>query len=444
MDFSQARSYLLGTINESQSRHVPYRLERMRSLLRGLGNPQDRYPTLHVGGTSGKGSTATMLAAALTAAGKRTGLHTKPHLQSMTERARIDGADISEERFAALLGEIMPALEATTVDLGRPSYYETLLALTFEYFAREQVDIAVIEVGLGGTLDGTNVITPEVSVITNIGYDHTEVLGDTLEAIATEKAGIAKRGVPLVSAVEDAGPRQVIERRCAEVGAPFVSVLDEAQINSDDVHRISPQPAQEFAIRTNRANYPIVLPALGIFQRYNAATAIVALEQLPAALQPSRDAIERGFAGVALPGRMEVFPGHPTVLFDVAHNPDKARHLVASVHELFPSQRVHFVVAVGENKNAREILRALHVLPGSFIFTTFETSGRDAIRPQRLAAIAADEGLWGRAIADPVDALEVARRNSHGDEIVVVTGSTFLVATLRAWWFENVLTPSKR
>jgi dihydrofolate synthase / folylpolyglutamate synthase len=439
MTFSQAESYLLGTINESLSRRVPYRLERMRTLLRLLGNPQDRYPTLHVGGTSGKGSTATMLAAALTAAGKRAGLHTKPHLQSITERARIDGTDITQERFAELLEEMMPSIEATTVELGRPSYYETLLALAFVYFAREHVDAAVIEVGLGGTLDGTNVITPQVSVITNVGYDHTDVLGDTLEAIATEKAGIAKPGVPLITAVEDSGARRIIEERCAQVGAPFVSVLDLANIDARAGTRFWPQPVQEFIVHTDRAAYQITLPALGIFQRLNAATAIVALERLPGEMQPSPEAIQQGLSRVALPGRMEIFPGHPAVLFDVAHNPDKAQHLVASVRELFASQRIHFVVAIGESKDAREILRALRVLPGSFIFTSFDAFGRNAIKPQRLAAIAADEGLWGRAISDPVDALEVARRSAHGDEIVIVTGSTFLVARLRAWWFEHVL-----
>jgi dihydrofolate synthase/folylpolyglutamate synthase len=434
MDYRQAEAYLLGTINESVSRRVPYRLERMRTLLRELGDPQDAYPTLHVGGTSGKGSTSTMLAAALQADGKRTGLHTKPHLRSMTERARIDGVAIGEERFALLVGEMMPALDRTAEQHGRPSYYETLLALAFLYFARECVDVAVIEVGLGGTLDGTNVLVPIVSVITTIGYDHTEVLGNTLEEIATDKAGIAKPGVPLVSAVEAGIARRTIEARCAEAGAPFVSVRDTAQITVNGVDRF----VQSFAVETPEGSYDVALPVFGGFQRMNAATAIRALEQLPAALRPDRAAIERGLASVALAGRMEFFPSHPGVVFDIAHNAEKAASLAGALLEQFPGRRFSFVVAIGESKDAREIIRALHELPASFIFTSFETPGRRSIAPQRLARIADDAGAWGRSIIDPVEAFSVARRYAASDDIVVVTGSTFIVADLREWWFEHV------
>jgi len=176
MTYREATEYLLGTINETASRRNPQRLERMSALLHNLGDPHLQYPTIHVGGTSGKGSTCTMLAGALTASGKLTGLHTKPHLSSMTERARIDGVAVSEEDFASLLEEMMPALQTTAQEFGRPSYYETLLALAFVYFRAAHVDVAVIEVGVGGSLDGTNLLQPETSVITNVGLDHTEIL----------------------------------------------------------------------------------------------------------------------------------------------------------------------------------------------------------------------------------------------------------------------------
>jgi len=165
-----------------------------------------------------------MVAAALTAAGKRTGLHTKPHLRSMLERARIDGVQIDEGQFADVMTEMLPAIQRIEPLYGRPSYYETLLAVAFSHFARESVDVAAIEVGVGGKLDGTNVLHPVASAITNVGMDHMEILGDTLEAIAADKAGIAKPNVPLVSAVEDAGARDVIESICAQTGAPFVAV----------------------------------------------------------------------------------------------------------------------------------------------------------------------------------------------------------------------------
>jgi dihydrofolate synthase/folylpolyglutamate synthase len=434
MNFAQAQSYLTGTINETVSRREPYRLDRMRALLRELDNPQDKYPTIHVGGTSGKGSTATMISAALSASGKRTGLHTKPHLRSMVERARVDGVNVSEERFAELLVEMMPAIERTVAALRRPSYYETLLALAFLHFVRESVDLAVIEVGIGGKLDGTNVIVPEVSVITNIGLDHTEILGDTLEAIASDKAGIAKPGVPLVSAVEDPGARRVIEAQCALVGAPFVSVLDTTRT----VRRASSQTRQDFTVTTPRAEYAISLPLLGTFQERNAAAAILALEALPAHLRPDKAAIENGLARMVLPGRMEYFPARPAVIFDVAHNPDKAAHLVASLRAQFPDRRYTFVLAVADTKDAHEILRAFVGVPASFIFTSFDTPGRAATKPARLASIAEDLGIWGRAILDPVEALSIAMRNAGADDIVVVTGSTFVVAELREWWLEHV------
>ena len=227
--------------------------------MRELGDPQDAYPTIHIGGTSGKGSTSTIVAAALQASGKRVGLHTKPHLRSMTERARLNGVPVSEERFAQLLESMMPAIERTTESHGRPTYYETLLALAFLAFAQENVDVAVIEVGLGGRLDGTNVIVPHVAAITSIGFDHLDVLGETLEEIAAEKAGISKPNVPLVIGIEDAGARAVVLAEAARVGATVIELSDVATI--DDVRLL--RDAQAFAITTPRARYEIVTTMLG-------------------------------------------------------------------------------------------------------------------------------------------------------------------------------------
>jgi dihydrofolate synthase/folylpolyglutamate synthase len=405
--YAHAESYLLGTIDETVSPRTSYKLDRMRDLLRELGDPHRQYPTIHIGGTSGKSSTATMVAAALQAAGRRTGLHTKPHLRSMTERASVDGRPVAPERFAELLDAMMPAIERTTARHGRPTYYETLLALSFLHFARERVDAAAIEVGLGGRLDGTNVIEPLVAAITSVGYDHTDVLGNTIEEIAFEKAGIAKPGVPLVLAAVPPRARAVIEHYAAEVGAPVVHV---------------------------RGLYELPLAVLGLFQRANAATAVTVLEQLRAELRPSREAIARAFAHLAIPGRMEVVASHPDVLFDVAHNEEKAAALVASLRERFPGRRIHYVVAVGESKDALTILRILAQLPSTFTFTSFVASGRRAIPPARLSTMAESFGSWGRVIGDPAEALTVARRISGVDDLVVVTGSTFVVAGLRDWY----------
>lgn len=436
MDFAQAQSYLLGTLNETASRREPYRLDRMREFLRELGDPQEQYPVLHIGGTSGKGSTSTMLASILTASGKRTALHTKPHLRSMTERARIDGASVSEERFAEIIDAMMPAIEGITQRFSRPSYYETLLALAFVYFAQERVDAAVIEVGVGGKLDGTNVLKrPRVSVITNVGLDHTDILGETVEEIAADKAGIARAGIPLVSAVDHPGARAVIEAQCLQTGAPFFPVLDVTRVET----RASAPFTQAFTLTTPAQIYDITLPVLGTFQQRNAATAVLALEQLGDDLRPAADAIERGLSRFNLAGRMEYFPSHPGVLFDVAHNPDKAAHLVDSLKTAFPGRHFRCIIAVGESKDAHEILHAFTGLAATYIFTSFETQGRLAIKPQRLLSIAESLGMSGRAIADPVEALNVARRNASADDVIVITGSTFIVAELREWWMEHVV-----
>lgn len=433
MSFAAAQRYLLGTIDEIASGRRQ-QLGRMRALLRELDNPQDRYPTLHVGGTSGKGSTATMLAASLSASGKRTGLHTKPHLSSMTERMRIDGVAISENDFAVLLNEIRSAIDVVTPEFGRATYYETLLVLSFVYFARAEVDVAVFEVGLGGTQDGTNVLHPRVSVITNIGLDHTEVLGNTLEEIARDKAGIAKPGVPLVSDVADAGARKEIERGCAVAGAPFLPVRDLVRIDARSGERYG----QTFVLTTPAARYELSLPVLGAFQQRNAATAVLALEQLDPELRPTREQIELAMSRLVIPGRMEFFPSHPSVVFDIAHNPDKARGLVDALLQTFPAKRFTAVVAIGESKDAKRVLEQLARLPASFIFTSFEATGRTAIKPARLASILEEFGLSGRAVIDPVEAFSIARRNAAADDVVLVTGSTYVVGTLRDWWFVNL------
>jgi dihydrofolate synthase/folylpolyglutamate synthase len=432
--FQSAQSYLLGLINENASRRMPNRLDRMYAFLAALGDPQNAYPTVHVAGTSGKGSTSTMIAAALQASGRKTGLHTKPHLTSVTERARVDGVAIPEDDFAALIGEMQDAVDRISYEHGRPTYYETLLALAFLWFARSEVDVAVIEAGVGGTLDGTNVLRPRVAVITNVGLDHTEILGDTLEEIARDKAGIAKDGVPLVSNVRDPGARRVIELACADAGAPFISVADTATVEPRSGERYG----QSFIVTTPEDRYDVSLPILGDFQQENAATAIRTLEQLGPDLRPTREQIETGLSRTVIPGRMEFFPSHPGVVFDIAHNPDKAERLAHALAETFPGRRFTFLMAIGESKDAVKVIEPFLPLNGAFIFTSFSTPGRSSSRPQRLALIADDKGGWGRAITDPVEAFSVARRNADANDIIVVTGSTFIVAELRDWWMANV------
>lgn len=424
MTFDEAQRYVLALIDETRSR-TSMGLDRMRALLRELGDPQCAYPTLHVGGTSGKGSTATMLAAALAASGKRTGLHTKPHLHSMTERACIDGSPISRQRFAALLESMLPAMKNVSESYGPPTYYETLLALAFLHFAREAVDVAVIEVGVGGRLDGTNVIVPQVAAITSVGYDHTDVLGDTIEAIAFEKAGIAKPGVPLVVAVDRPEALAVIEAHAKQTGAPIVRV---SEVTAVDVHE---GDERRFDVVTPRGRYAIALSVFGAFQRRNACTAIAALEALEEPLRPAAADVERGLAHVVIPGRMEIVPGEPTVVLDIAHNEEKAAHLAVALRERFAQRKMRALVAVGEGKDAAAILDALAPVVASFVVTSFSAAGRTPVAPERLAALARRHGLPVCSVEDPLEAFALALDRCAPTDVLVVTGSTFVVAAVR-------------
>jgi dihydrofolate synthase/folylpolyglutamate synthase len=424
MNYSEAERYLLSLVDERRSRGR-LGLDRMRALLRELGNPHEAYPTVHVGGTSGKGSTSTMIASALAASGKRTGLHVKPHLHSMTERACIDGEPIEEQRFAELLAGMLPSIERVTAIAGRPSYYEVLLALAFLYFARECVEAAVIEVGLGGRLDGTNVIVPEVAVITSVDYDHTDVLGDTIEAIAAEKAGIAKPNVPLVVGTTNAQALTVIERVASRVNAPVIRIHD---VTSLELLR---GDGRHFRVKTARASYDVSLSVFGSFQRENARCAIVTLEALPEKLRPNVADVSGGLGEALIPGRMEIVEADPVVVLDIAHNAEKARHLVEALRERFPSRRVRAVVAVGHGKDAKAIVTALAPIAGAFVFTTFAATGRHALSPEDLLEYARAEGIRAEAISDPTEAFSHACEQAEEDEIILVTGSTFIVSELR-------------
>ena len=412
----------------------------MRLLLHLIDDPQEQLRCIHVGGTAGKGSTATMCAAIMTAAGYKVGLHTKPHLRSVTERAKIDGVPIAEERFAELIARLRPVAEHMgEIDLGRPSYFELLVALSFLWFYEENVDLAVIEVGIGGKLDGTNVMTPLVSVLTNVGLDHTDVLGETVEAIAKDKAGIIKPLVPVVTAAENLQALAIIREAATTARSPLSVVSEDALIEARDAGTAY---AQGLHVQTKRRSYDAVLPVLGSFQRTNAATAILACEASEDALPFSSADVTRGLESVLLPGRMEFYPSRPCLLFDVAHSVDKARALSLGLKEHFADRRLVFVIAVAENKDAAGMLDQWADLPAQFIFTTFDVSHREAVHAQTLALIAQQRGLTARAVEDPVDALSVARRIAGSADLVVVTGSTFVVATLRQWFSENMATLS--
>jgi dihydrofolate synthase/folylpolyglutamate synthase len=306
--------------------NVLWGLSRMTAALAAVGDPHLAYATLHVGGTNGKGSVAATLAAVLGAAGHRVGLYTSPHLCSFGERIQVDGAPLPESRLIAHADDLRDLITRHGL-----TFFEAATLLGFQAFAREGVEVAVVEVGLGGRLDATNVVRPLVATVTNVALDHAEYLGETLTAIAAEKAAIAKAGMPLVTGETDPELLEVIGRVCAEHGA----VLDPLEPRRVRERRVA-RAHTTFTMETRTwGRLELTTPLLGAHQADNTALALATLEHLPPDLQPDAETVRRGLAGVRWPGRSQIeHDGQGWWLFDVAHNPAGARSLTALLDQV--------------------------------------------------------------------------------------------------------------
>ena len=395
------------------------KLERMRSLLRRLGDPQDRLRLVHVTGTKGKGSTCAMLASVLCAAGYRVGLFTSPHLEHVEERMQVNGVPISHAELASCMAEVAPAVRAMEEETQFPSptFFEIGTALGFLHFVRRRSDIAILEVGLGGRFDSTNVCRPLVSVITNIGFDHTAQLGNTLEAIAYQKAGIIKRRVPVVSGVTQDGPREVVRQVAEEGGAPLWEVK-------------KPPPPAPFPSGRGAGGVGL----LGAHQLQNAAVAVAALDRLRSTgmhIPPA--AVARGLSEVKWPARVEVVRERPVIILDTAHNVPSAESLVSTLRESFPAIGVKRVVfAVSSDKQFADILRILASYFDHFHLTKYGNNPR-CVPPEKLAATlaAVAPGKPFSVHATASDAWFAARGAAGHSDLVCVTGSVFLAGELR-------------
>jgi dihydrofolate synthase/folylpolyglutamate synthase len=411
MNYDEAIAFWYGRINFEVRAAQPadLKLERMAALLRLLGDPHDRVRTVHVTGTKGKGSTCAMIAQVLRCAGYRVGLFTSPHLEHVEERIQVDGASISQDELAARIAELAPAVRELEAGGGPGiSFFEIGTALGFLHFCYRRCDVAVVEVGLGGRFDSTNVCHPLVSVVTNVGFDHTAQLGNTLEEIAFQKAGIIKPRVPVVSGVTQPGPRDVVRRIAAEMSAPLREI-DE------------------------RATVPFPVGLLGQHQQHNAACAVAAVAELRAAGLPVPDAaVERGLATVQWPARIEPVAERPVVILDTAHNAPSAEALVRTLRDSFPAAGQKAVVfAVSADKQYHDITRILAGYFDRFYLTKY--ANPRAVPPEKLAAVLA-EVAPGKAFtthAKPADAWAAARAAAMPDDLICVTGSVFLAGELR-------------
>ncbi len=430
MDYRQAQDYVLGFTDYEKTPGVIYTaanydLRRMEELLQLLGSPHNKPRTVHIARTKGKGSTAAMIASSLTTSGHRCGLYTSPHLHTIRERIRVDGTMVSEDEFASLVVETKPAVEAVNRRgrFGELTTFEVMTAVGFAHFARKEAEFQVIEVGLGGRLDATNVVIPEVSVLTSISLDHTQVLGDTMAAIAAEKAGIIKPGRPVVSAPQAAHAAAVIAGVCRAKGATLV------QLGRDITwQRLAKKPdCQTVLVKGRNGSYEITTPLLGEHQLENAALAVAALEALgfPGAGMSAED-MARGFSQVSWPGRLEVLGRRPLVVADGAHNAYSMRLLVCALREYFHFRNCVVVFGASGDKDIGGMARELAVLDCPIIVT--RSSHPRAAPLDVVAGAFAGAGAVAETTSDLSAAMSRARELAAEDDLICVTGSLFVVA----------------
>jgi dihydrofolate synthase / folylpolyglutamate synthase len=405
-------------------------LDSIRKITRALDHPETKYPTAIVAGTNGKGSTSAMLAGILTAAGLRTGLYTSPHLIHVNERIRVDGSDISDADFAASFTLVWEAVDRLIEQkkLARsPSFFEFLTATAFLHFARTEIDFAVLEVGMGGRLDATNIIEPRVAVITNIDLDHQQFLGNTRAAIAWEKAGVIKPGRPVISTVENPEATPVIRARAAELKAPLIELAQVAQVSN--IRNLDGRYA--FDLTLDGDYFPALAPPLmGKFQIKNTVAAVAAAVRLSQdGFRILTSTIEKGIRTTSWPGRLEVVYDRPLVVLDGAHNPAAAREIAATARSLWPGRTVRLVYASMRDKSIGEITEILFPL-ASEVYLTQPEQNRAAMAEEILAA-AKDPTQRIITESNPVRALERACRESSAEDIVLVAGSLFLVGAIK-------------
>ena len=429
MTYAEALRYLYSLTDYSQPPALAYasanyNLDRLRRLLELLGRPQDRFRAVQVAGTKGKGSTAAMLAAILSAAGLRAGLYTSPHLHTFRERIRLGDNLITEANLARLMAHIADAADILHQEpaLGRLTTFEVATALGFLHFAESGADVAVLEAGIGGRLDATNVVNPVLSVITPISRDHTAILGDTLEAIAGEKAGIIKPGVPAVIAPQPAEALAVLARACQERNAPLTLVGQDWTWT----RRETTPAGLRLDISGPGVTYAdLHTPLSGAFQALNATTAVAAATHLGI----DEPAIRAGLARVQWPARLEVLARRPWVVADGAHNGDSAHKLAAALTEVFRPRQIILVLGLSQGHNLDDILAALLPLAAHIVVT--RSQHPRAMTVETLQAAVTGRGSTAVAVVPVAQAMAHAHNLASADDLVCATGSLFVAAEAR-------------
>lgn len=430
VEYNKALDYLYSFVDyslkhSSELAKAEFNLDRMFALMEELRNPQSTYPIIHVAGTKGKGSVSALCASALQAGGYKIGLYTSPHLLDYVERIQVDGEPISHELMVELVEEIKPAVAR----IPKLTTFEITTALGFLAFARQGVDAAVIEVGLGGRLDATNIVTPKVSVITSLSYDHMAVLGDTLAKIAGEKAGIIKQGVPVVSAPQKEEALEVLERVANQKNCEFILIDRDITFEKVESSLEGQSLLVEDSIRHSTLN--IHVPLLGDHQLENAATAYAALKTSRLALLD--ESIQKGFSQVKWRARFEIARRDPPVIFDSAHNQDSFVKLRQTLDEHFPDKQVYLIFGASEDKNIPGMFAEMKPRIRKLIVTRADHPR--ALPPEQIIELADQAGVESEA-ATPVEAAfaRALDLSKNDGSIVLSAGSMFVTAEVMQAW----------
>lgn len=390
------------------------------ALCEALGNPQRTFRTIHVAGTNGKGSTSHMLASVLQTAGYKTGLYTSPHLKDFTERIKVNGIEADKGYVVEFVNRMLPVIEAV-----KPSFFEITVAMAFDYFAREAVDVAVIEVGLGGRLDSTNVISPLISVITNISWDHQDLLGNTLPDIAAEKAGIIKPGVPVVISERQAEVEEVFIRKAGEQRAPISFASDEYSVR---VHKDG--ETLDILKGNTTVQEQVGLPLHGYYQHRNVVGVMKALDILQVHFSLSAQHIREGLEGVVantrLKGRWQTLRNSPTVICDTGHNYSGVGEVMRQIRAR-DFRRLFILWGMVKDKDVKKVLS---LLPADAIYYFCQARIPRAMEAARLQELAVEYGLKGEVIPDVNEALRAALAHASPDDLIFIGGSTYVVAEI--------------
>jgi dihydrofolate synthase/folylpolyglutamate synthase len=435
MNYPDSVRFLYALGNEIKT--AKFGLERIIAVLDAMANPHKGYGIVHVAGTNGKGSTSAMLDSILRAAGLRTGLYTSPHLERINERIRVDGKEISDAEFAAVFTRVRQAIEELLASgrlAAHPTFFECVTAIAFVYFAEAKAEFAVCETGMGGRLDATNILLPEVAVITQIDFDHENYLGHSIEEIAGEKAGIIKPGARVVSAAEHLIARVVIRRRCAEQSA-FLVEIENAFFLEDVV-------AHDGCFSFTAISYdsgvriPVALRLPGRFQVRNALTALATVRMLAERGAPiDEEAITRGFAAASWPGRLEKINERPEIYVDGTHNPAGAREISVFWEQFLANRKIYLVYGAMRDKAVDEIAGLLFPRAAAVILTTPAQSR--AISAPLLAEMTSHHARRAEIVPDPRQALARALELAAPDDVIFITGSLYLVGELRQEWMSR-------